>query len=142
MRKLMVLPALLLLVAVCSGIILETIFVPGATHFAAKIDGIAGAPIVNQQYFFTAVGVSTNENEAFGVSRADVTGEIVFKEIESRVGDCTWVAHFGEKVVGVDDLNGQSINKDEVITWSVAPNNSAVTVCRLEFDLNIHLPVV
>jgi len=138
MKKLMVLPILLLLATVCSGIVLEISFGQGITNNAASIEGFAGSPVVDQKYYFTATGVSTTAGSAFVVSDATETGTVVYNEI-SKVGECTWTAYISDTAVPLSELNGHAISSGNTIKWAVAPNNAAVTICKLEYDLNVQV---
>ena len=136
MRKLLVLPMILLLSVACSAIVLEITFGLGVVHNATSIEGFAGAPIMDQKYYFTDVGVSTTAGDAFVVSDATETGIVVFNEIE-QAGDCSWTAYIADTAVALADLDGYAISAGNEIKWAVAPNNAAVTICKLDFDLNV-----
>ena len=128
-----------LLAVSASAIILEISFGDGIQHNASNISARVGMPSVGQRYYFAQTSdsnVSTNQSQAFNLSKALVDGTIVFVE-RQVVGNCTWEAIIDGNVFDKSQLNGRAVYANQQISWSAKPSSVTEKYCRLVFDLNI-----
>ena len=137
MRKLMVLPAILLFVGIVGAFTITVVPSLGFEHNVpaeAEVNE-SGAPVAGVRYFLTDGGVTREVGSATVFSEATVGGLIDLNY--GTVGDCVWSGVIGTEVVALEDLQDRAIGSGDKVFWSYVADNPAMIFCSATIDLNV-----
>lgn len=136
-KTILTLGLLLIIASTGAAIELQTYFSSGIIHTVPAEAANAAMARLEEEYFFTATGMTRNIGEAEAKSVIEYGGELLFERTAEDIGDCTWYGHLNEERYEVEALNGITVIEGNEIIWGLVPHNEPIQTCRIEFDLNV-----